>query len=154
MDSRFLKGVFSAVLAGVIQASLLAGPYGLKANWILAGVSAYAFVVPGFFVYAAVSLIASVTLYAISGFAVPSYAVFAALIFAYALRRFFPWQPLPGYSIALFAATFVPYAIVDPRFIALHPYLVATEAVCTAVLGIVLHALFTRLYDETGRYPS
>ncbi len=154
MDSRFLNGVLSGVLSAAIQASLLAGPHGSRANWVIAAVSAYAFVLPGFLGYSSVALIASASLYAFSGFFVPSYAIFIALIALYGMRRFFPWQPLLGYAFAIFIATLVPYAAVDPRFIVLHPYLAAAEAASTAVLGLALHALLGRFYDAARRYPS
>ncbi len=154
MDSRFLKGVAFGIFAAAIQVSLFAGPEGLRANWILAALAAYAFVLPGFFPYIVVSLIASLMLFALSGFMAPSYAVFTALICAYGIRRFFPLRPLPSYLASLFVAILVLYALIDPGFIALHPYSVAIEAACTAIIGILFHAAFGRFYHEKGRYPS
>lgn len=151
MDARLITSAIIVFLAAIVQSTPLSAAYGITPNLVLVALVTCACVIPHFFDYVFLVIIAALGLrqgIMAGGAAIGFTATMAAV---YGIRRALPFQPLAGYMALIIFTTGALYGLIDWHFIARTPLLFAREIAYNAIIGACAYA-FMRAYERKSGY--
>lgn len=151
MDAALTLSALAVFLAGLVQSTPLVTAYGITVNIVLVALVVCVFIMPTFFDYALVLVVAALGLKQgnITDSAVVSLA--AVMIAVYGMRRALPFTPWVNYMALIIFATAALYGLIDWHFIARTPLLFAREVFYNALFGACAY-VFIRPYERTPGY--
>lgn len=149
MAGRIMIFLFLILLAAWLQGGYFTIA-GIKPNFLLAVFIALSFLVKNFWTYGILSVVGMIALRSAPVFSWDLVSFLLVLTALFFFRRFLPWHDVINFIAAATFATALLYLLLDPSFIAWHPFLVSFELFLTLAMGGAMLLLLHRYAEEPG----